>query len=117
MTAYAATGVSLDAHLTELRRDAFTKAGAISIASLAQLKHGQYVKIGGLLVARQRPPTAKGFAFLAVEDTTGMVNAVLSPDVYAQNRSALQGAFVLIEGVVQKDRGAINVVARRIDVI
>jgi error-prone DNA polymerase len=58
MTAYAATGVSLDAHLTELRRDAFTKAGAISIASLAQLKHGQRVKIGGLLVARQRPPTA-----------------------------------------------------------
>lgn len=117
VTAYAATGVSLDAHLTELRRDAFTKAGAISITSLAQVKHGQRVKIGGLLVALQRPPTAKGFAFLAIEDPTGMVNVILAPDVYAQYRSALQGAFVLIEGVVQKDHGAINVVAQRIEAI
>jgi error-prone DNA polymerase len=117
VTAYAATGVSLDAHLTELRRDAFTKAGATPIASLAQLKHGQHVKIGGLLVALQRPPTAKGFAFLAIEDPTGMVNAVLAPDVYAQYRAALQGAFVLIEGIVQKDHGVINVVARIISSI
>jgi error-prone DNA polymerase len=117
VTAYAATGVSLDAHLTELRRDAFTQAGATPIASLAQVKHGQRVKIGGLLVALQRPPTAKGFAFLAIEDPTGMVNAVLAPDVYAQYRSVLQGAFVLIEGVVQKDHGAINVVARQIEAI
>ncbi len=117
MTAYAATGVSLDAHLTELRRDAFAKAGAISIASLAQVKHGQRVKIGGLLVALQRPPTAKGFAFLAIEDPTGMVNAVLAPNVYAQYRSTLQGAFALIEGVVQKDHGATNVVTRRIEAV
>jgi DNA polymerase III alpha subunit len=54
-------------------------------------------------------------AFLAVEDPTGMVNAVLAPDVYAQYRSTLQGAFVLIEGVVQKDHGAINVVAQLIE--
>jgi DNA polymerase III alpha subunit len=61
--------------------------------------------------------TAKGFAFLAIEDPTGMVNVILTPDVYAQYRSTLQGAFVLIEGVVQKDRGAINVVAQRIEAI
>ena len=73
------------------------------------------MKIGGLIVARQHPPTAKGFAFLAVEDSTGMVNVILSPDVYAQSRSALQGAFVLIEGVVQQDHGAINVVTRTIN--
>ena len=105
-TTFAFTGSSLDGHLTELRRDAFTKAGAISISELSKLKHGQAVKIGGLIVARQHPPTAKGFAFLAVEDPTGMVNVVLSPDVYAASREALHGAFVLIEGLVQKDHGA-----------
>lgn len=113
-TSFAYTGVSLDAHLTELRRDAFTKAGAISISELPRLKHGQRVKIGGVIVARQHPPTAKGFAFLAVEDPTGMVNVVIAPDVYAQYRSALHGAFVLIEGVLQIGRGVINVVARRV---
>ena len=44
-----------------------------------------------------------------------MVNVVLSPDVYAASREALHGAFVLIEGVVQKDHGAINVIARTIN--
>ena len=63
-TTFAFTGASLDGHLTELRRDAFTKAGATSISELAKLKHGQAVKIGGLIVARQHPPTAKGLCVL-----------------------------------------------------
>ena len=54
-TAFAMTGTSLDAHLTDLRRDAFTKAGALSVSELPHLKHGQRVKIGGLIVARQHP--------------------------------------------------------------
>ena len=102
-TAFATTGTSLEAHLTELRRDAFTKAGATPISELPRLKHGQRVKIGGLVVARQHPPSAKGFAFLAVEDPGGMVNVVIAPDIYARDRAALQGAFVLIEGVLQKE--------------
>jgi error-prone DNA polymerase len=119
------TGTSLEAHLTELRRDVFTKAGATPINELPRLKHGQRVKIGGLIVARQHPPTAKGFEFLAIEDSGGMINVVIAPDVYARDRAALQGAFVLIDGVLQKDHGAtphcahavgasVNVVARHI---
>jgi error-prone DNA polymerase len=107
----------LEAHLTELRRDVSTKAGATPISELSHLKHGQRVKIGGLIVARQRPPTAKGFAFLAVEDPGGMVYIVIAPDIYKRDHTALQGAFVLIEGVLQKDHGAINVVARRIEAV
>jgi DNA polymerase III alpha subunit len=110
---FALTGTSLEAHLTELRRDVFTKAGTTPISELPKLKHGQHVKIGGLIMARQHPPTAKGFAFLAIEDPGGVVNVVIAPDVYAHDRSALQGAFVLMDGVLQKDHGAINVIARQ----
>jgi error-prone DNA polymerase len=113
-TAFAFTGVSLDGHLTTLRRDAFTRAGARPIRDLLLLRHGQRVKIGGLIVARQHPPTAKGYAFLAMEDSDDMVNVVISPDVYAKCREAIHGAFVLVDGVVQKDYGAINVVAREV---
>jgi len=41
-------------------------------------------------VARQHPPTAKGFAFLAIEDSDGMINVVIAPEVYARDRAALQ---------------------------
>jgi error-prone DNA polymerase len=113
-TAFAFTGASLEGHLTELRRDAFTRAGARSINELAQLKHGQAITIGGLIVARQHPPTAKGFAFLAVEDPTGMVNVVVHPAIYERDRQALHGTFVVIEGVLQKERGAVSVAAKNI---
>jgi hypothetical protein len=46
-----------------------------------------------------------------VEDPDGMVNVVVPPDVYAQRREAIHGAFVIIEGVAQKDHGAINMLA------
>ncbi len=116
-TAFAFTGVSLEGHLTELRRDAFTQAGATPINELPRLKHGQRVKIGGLIVARQHPPTAKGVAFLAVEDPGGMVNVVIAPDIYTHDRGALQGTFVLIDGVLQKDHKAINILAWQITAI
>ncbi len=113
-TTFAFTGVSLDGHLTELRRDAFTQAGARSISELSQLKHGQRVKVGGLIVTRQRPPTANGYAFLALEDPTGIVNVVIAPQVYTQYREAIHSTFVIVDGVVQKDHGAINVVSREV---
>jgi error-prone DNA polymerase len=113
-TTFAATGVSIEGHLTALRRDMFTRAGARSIGELPRLKHGQAVRIGGLIVARQRPPTAKGVCFLAVEDADGMVNVVVSPEVYDRCRPAVHAAFVLVEGVLDKRHKAINVVAREI---
>jgi len=58
------TGTSVEAHLTELRRGAYTKADVTPSSDLCHLKYGHHVKIGGLIVERQRLPTAKGFAFL-----------------------------------------------------
>lgn len=43
-----------------------------------------------------------------------MVNVVVPPDVYTQCRQAIHGAFVIIDGVVQKDHGAINVLAAQV---
>ncbi len=111
---FAATGVVLEGHLTELRRDAFTRAGARPIRELTQMLNGQAVTIGGLVVALQQPPTANGFCFLAVEDPGAMVNVIVAPEVYAQCREAIHSVFVLVEGVVQCDHGVVNVVAKRV---
>ena len=40
-----------------------------------------------------------------------MANVVVPPAVYVQRRQAIHSAFVIVEGVVQKDHGAINVLA------
>ena len=75
------------------------------------------MRVGGLIVTLQRPPTANGYAFLALEDPTGMVNVVISPEVYAQYREAVHSLFVIVDGMVQMDHEAINVVAKEIQAV
>jgi error-prone DNA polymerase len=68
----------------------------------------------GVIVARQRPPTAKGTAFLALEDEGGLVNVVLKPEVYEAHRKILRSPFVVIEGKLQRRGQAISVLARKV---
>ena len=43
-------------------------------------------RIGGLVVARQRPGTAKGCTFMLIEDEYGTVNVIVSPQIYERDR-------------------------------
>ena len=57
------------------------------------------VKIGGLVVTRQHPMTARGTVFLALEDETGMVNVTLWPNVWAELRGVVRRhALLYVEG-------------------
>ena len=70
------------------------------------------VRVGGLVVTRQHPMTAKGTVFLAVEDETGMVNVTLWPDTWARLRSVVRRhALLLIDGDLQREGSVVNVIA------
>ena len=72
--------------------------------------------MAGLVVARQRPETAKGIVFLLVEDETGMTNVIVRPDVYDRCRAAVRGEpFVLVKGKLAKDDGTVNVLAEKVE--
>ena len=71
-------------------------------------------KVGGLVITRQRPGTAKGFVFLTIEDETGLVNVIVRPDIYERYRRTIRASQCLIvEGVLQKESGAIDVIMKR----
>jgi error-prone DNA polymerase len=89
-------------------------ADARSISELSRLKHGQQVKVGGLIVTLQRPPMANGYAFVALEDPTGLVNVAIAPQVCAQCRETIHSTFVIVDSIMQKDHGAIDVVATQV---
>ena len=73
------------------------------------------VRIGGLVVTRQHPMTAKGTVFLALEDETGMVNVTLWPDTWARLRSVVRRhALLLVEGELQREGTVVNVVAHAV---
>jgi error-prone DNA polymerase len=108
--------LSLDARrqVVELFRPALERLGAATNASLADRAPGR-VTVGGLVVTRQHPMTARGTVFLALEDETGMVNVTLWPNIWAELRGVVRRhALLYVEGELQSEYGVTNLVARRI---
>jgi error-prone DNA polymerase len=86
--------------------------GVVQSDALPGLEHGVWVEVAGLVVARQRPETAKGFVFVLVEDEAGMVNVIVRPDVYERYRTAIRGEPLLwVRGKLAKDDGTVNLLA------
>jgi error-prone DNA polymerase len=112
--AYAVLGVDARRQVVGLFRSALDRLGAVPNAALADRRPGR-VRIGGLVVTRQHPMTAKGTVFLALEDETGMVNVTLWPSVWERLRSVVRRhALLLVDGELQREGSVVNLVAREI---
>jgi error-prone DNA polymerase len=115
---YATTGLTTRDHPLGLLREELRAQGMVTSADLARLPHGRSVRLGGLVVARQRPGTAKGVVFLLTEDETGTVNIIVPPKVYERDRTVVRAEpLVVIDGVLERHAsagGAINVVCRSV---
>ena len=109
---YATTGLTLGAHPMALLRPQLP-AGTVSCRDLVGLGHSARVRIGGLVVARQRPGTAKGIVFLLLEDEFGTINLIVPPPVYERHRLLVRSEpLMLAEGRLEKlaaAGGGINV--------
>jgi error-prone DNA polymerase len=115
---YATTGLTATGHPLALLRERLRAEGSVEVGALAELPHGAPVRVGGLVIARQRPGTAKGITFLLLEDEQGTVNVIVSPQVYERDRLAVRTEpLVIVDGRLERHAaagGAINVVARRV---
>src|SRR5229473_146537 len=112
---YATLGFSASGHPLSLVRNALPADLTLN-RDLEYLKAGVKCQVAGLVVARQRPETAKGTVFLLVEDETGMTNVIVRTDVYDRYRAAVRGEpFVLVKGKLAKDDGTVNVLAEEVE--
>jgi len=108
-TDYETVGLSLEAHPVGLLRPQLKKLGALTAEDLLRARPGQHVRVGGLVIVRQRPPTAKGFCFLSVEDETGIANFVIEPRNFDRYRQAVTGtALVLGSGRIERNGKVVN---------
>jgi error-prone DNA polymerase len=111
---YAVIGLDARRQVVTLFRPALDRLGAVTNASLSERRSGR-VRIGGLVVTRQHPMTAKGTVFLALEDETGMVNVTLWPDTWARLRGVVRRhALLLVDGDLQRESSVVNVIAREV---
>ena len=99
---YATTGLTLGPHPMKLLRPSLPP-NTVSIADLQRIPHDTPVRLGGLVVARQRPGTAKGIVFLLLEDEFGTINLIVPPDLYEANRLTVRSEpLLLCQGRLEK---------------
>lgn len=74
--------------------------------SLTRLPHGTPIQIGGLVICRQRPGTAKGHCFLSLEDEHGIANVFVPRQTFHDFRILITAeSFLLIHGYIQITEG------------
>ncbi len=112
---YAGTGLTVGKHPMHYRRSELRRQNVLSAAELPGCKNGQFVRIAGCVIARQRPGTAKGFIFLSMEDETGLANVIVTPYLYEQQRLlVMRSKFLLAEGPLQNQDSVIHIKATRL---
>ena len=110
---YRVTGLSPAGHPMRHLRAALRAEGVTSAAELSRHRDGDWVTVGGLVICRQRPGTAKGFCFVTLEDETGLTNVVITPKLFEANRRlVVRSPLLLVRGVLQEEQGVLNVRAR-----
>jgi error-prone DNA polymerase len=109
------TGVTPSGQVMEHFRNFLDARHVVPAAHLAKLPRNSACRVGGLVITRQRPGTAKGFVFLTLEDETGIVNVIVRPDVYeAYRRPIRSSSTLIIDGTLQKESGCVDVLAKKI---
>jgi error-prone DNA polymerase len=117
---YSTSGVTIGEHALAILRDRLTVPSADRVvlatsAQLSRLPSGSRVAVAGLVIARQRPGTAKGTMFLLFEDEFGTINLVVPKAVYERHRSLARAEpLLLARGRLERSQGVINVIVREL---
>lgn len=106
---YELLGLAPGDHVMRLHRSRLRERGVLSSAELAQRQDGETVRVAGMVVVRQKPPTAKGHVFITLEDEEGLTNLIIRPTVYERYKSAIRNALLLwAEGRLQREGYAVS---------
>jgi error-prone DNA polymerase len=109
------SGLSIGAHPMHYARERLDAQGVLRAGDLWRIPGERFVRVAGLVICRQQPQTAKGFVFLSLEDETGISNIIIPPKLFAEVRTTvLQHSYLLVGGVLQNQRGAISIRARKV---
>jgi len=116
---YETTRISIDRHPLALLRDQLTADGALTTADLGEVRHNTFVKVGGFVIARQKPQTANGITFLLIEDEYGTLNVIVPRNLYENHRTIVRTEPIIrVDGTLERHAdggGAINLLAKSIN--
>lgn len=104
---YTLLGLSPGSHPVALLRPDLGSRVLSAEQAVAQ-RDGSRIDVAGLVVCRQRPMTANGMVFLALEDETGLMNVSISSKLYEERRTVIRTSSLLqVRAKVEGRAGAV----------
>jgi error-prone DNA polymerase len=106
---YRMIGMTLGEHPMALMRSGIDPA-LLRSTDLEKIEDGSSVEVAGMVVARQRPETARGIVFMLLEDERGTVNLIVPPPIYDRHRAEVRTSpLVRAKGKLERREGTTNV--------
>jgi error-prone DNA polymerase len=97
-------GTSVDTHPLDLIRPWLKEHRYLDSKTVKRTPSGRRIRTAGLVIVRQRPPTAGGMLFVTLEDEKGFVDLVVPPTVRKRFRTPLLTHPILAaEGILERD--------------
>jgi len=113
---FSYSGLTIGKHPMAYYRERMREIGVMDAATAKAQRDGLLLTVGGCVITRQRPGTAKGFVFLSLEDETGIVNIIVQPDLFERRRQVCTTSpYVLVKGALQSITGVVSVKAGEIE--
>jgi error-prone DNA polymerase len=107
-------GSTTGPHPVALKRFELTRAGVTPIALLApdygsgedrkyrvSKNKEKLVSVAGMVIARQRPQSAKGIVFITLQDETDSIQTIITPELWAELKPVLKSGALILTGVLQ----------------
>lgn len=114
MADYAAIRMSLRCHPMALLRQRVPEAACAN--ALINIDNDAWITVAGLVLARQRPGTAKGVIFATLEDETGVANVIVWPKIFEKfRRIVLTSRLMKVTGRLQREGIVTHLVADRLE--
>jgi error-prone DNA polymerase len=106
---YRISELSTGPHLVAFLREPLRALGCTPLGEVAGLADGTRLRVGGLVIARQAPMTAKGFRFFTLADEGGHLDLILRPPVVRRTRSVANfHPLLLVDGRLQSQAGRLD---------
>lgn len=110
---YRSLRLTLRDHPLKLLRPHFP--GTSKAKALLEVRHKTRVSVAGLVLARQRPGTAKGVIFMTLEDEEGSINVIVWRKMFERFRkTVMTSRLVRISGVLERKGIVTHLIANHI---
>jgi error-prone DNA polymerase len=110
-------GMSLKCHPLHFYRETLRRERVTMSSDLPTLPTGSVIRVAGIVIARQRPPTRSGqtVIFITLEDEAGLMEVTVFPRVYERFGDVIfSHNALIIEGELQQHSAyGVNIVALR----